>query len=685
MKKNQRFTLATNSLSEDAAKKISHYITVAKNALVDMGDGVIEFKNSLEITNDQEQRNGTRYEIKSMDLSEYNNQLTANHENNIESVIGQVFGTRKVANKRVVIDGIRFAIKENALARFAYDMLVGGFLTDFSIETFGPWPDQEGVYKESKLTGLSLVVVGNNRGARVNSPEFDQLAHNSMEQAKKDGLDTSLVEKNLLCYDNSNSQSNKETNMKYKLIKNGRNFAIVVNFKDDSGADVSVSVAPGQSVQVLAEQAAAVEKQMNDATEPEKPAKPAEGTSAEALKAVVEAAVKPLAEKLAQVEKNAFDKAASEPGFRKDASGKSEVAKMNWKERHGQQILQAWNFLKAGDRDAQAKLAEINKIHLEALQEKGLVANTITIADMGNFVISPELLSEIEGFRSDFSALISRLDYRETLSLQMAWLKRSGDINMQEVEMCDDGSDGNLKPISEYGASIETSNLHELAAVTPVCNAATRFLAADLLGDVARGYRTDYDRKRAQLFIARLQQAVNATGNAVTYATTSDTNALKSLIETWAAATEEIMNGTFIFSNRTYGELVKRIVGAGISGPLAGVFTTGDQPLFLGRPYIVVPNELMPALNTAETRVFTVEGVNVTINKGAFYTDLSQFSGRTSGGLQYDLSTEAAYEEGETVKSAFQRNELVLRGSFFRGGAIRDEDRVWALNAPGVS
>jgi hypothetical protein len=64
---------------------------------------------------------------------------------------------------------------------------------------------------------------------------------------------------------------------------------------------------------------------------------------------------------------------------------------------------------------------------------------------------------------------------------------------------------------------------------------------------------------------------------------------------------------------------------------------------------------------------------------------MSTFSGRTSGGLNFDLSTEAAYEDGDAVKSAFQRNELVLRGSFFRGGIVRDEDKVVALGTEGQS
>jgi hypothetical protein len=78
-------------------------------------------------------------------------------------------------------------------------------------------------------------------------------------------------------------------------------------------------------------------------------------------------------------------------------------------------------------------------------------------------------------------------------------------------------------------------------------------------------------------------------------------------------------------------------------------------------------------------------GGNVTVNHAVFYANLSNFTGRTSGGLQYDLSTDAAYEDGGTVKSAYQRNELVLRGSFFRGGAIKDTDQVSALLSPGVS
>jgi hypothetical protein len=130
---------------------------------------------------------------------------------------------------------------------------------------------------------------------------------------------------------------------------------------------------------------------------------------------------------------------------------------------------------------------------------------------------------------------------------------------------------------------------------------------------------------------------------------------------------------------------MKQAVTNGVNGPLGSIFLTGEVPTIFGRPFIVVPDDLLPTLNTAQTKSFSVDGGTVTVNHAAFYANLSNFTGRTSGGLMYDLSTEAAYEDGGVVKSAYQRNELVLRGSFFRGGAIKDEDQVSALRSPGVS
>lgn len=688
MIKNQ---LALNSADTQVRHNIK--LDLKKNAIVDEGDGVILFPNRLVITDNTEQFNGTKYDIRSLDLSEYDGMLTANHTMEIQEVIGKTFGVEKDANQ-VTIQGIRFAIKDNALARYAYNMILGGFLTDFSIETIGPMPNEEGVYFDSQLVGLSLVVMGNNKSAKVN-----EVKQNSIDQAHGDGLDTTIVE-NLF-----NAKGGEENKM-FKTIKNHRKFSVVVKYKNAAGDEVEITLNAGDTVDVSEDQADEIKAQINDADKPDPKDgddndsdddgddDDSDGAGENQIKTISNAvsnAIKPLTKKVDELEQKVFDNSATEPKFKgtqnanKSKQINNRIKSMGWRERHGAQINAAWDSLKSGSQVAAKELIDLNTFNLEQLQEKDIVPNVMTIADFGNFVISPELLSEIEGHRSNFTPLISATEWRETLSQQMAYLKRSGDIDMEEVEFCDDGADGNLKPISEYTADITTKDMNELAAVTPVCNAATRFLATDMISDVTAGYRNDYDRKRAQLVIALMQQAIDTTGNTVVYNTTSDVNALVSWIEAWTLMQEEIMGGTFIFNQRTYGELLRRAIAAGISGPLSGLFTTGDQPMIAGSPYIVVPNELLPTLNTAETKTFVVGGANVTISHAVFYVDLQTFTGRTSGGLQFDLSTEAAYEVSQTVKSAFQRNELVLRGSFFRNGAIRDEDKVSALGAPGVS
>ncbi len=673
-------------------------VSLQKNAFKDDGEGKITFPRGLTITDDSEQRNGTKYDISSMDIGEYDGMLTADHGWDIDKIVGKTFGIRKSRNK-VTIDGIQFAVKENPLAVYAYNMLKGGFLKDFSIETYGPWPDDDGVYHEAKLVGLSVVVTGNNKSASLN--QMGQVALNSIKDAQNAGLDTTDFEKQILGIDKEKNNVDNDVDMKFKSIKNSQKFAVTLKYKNAAGEDVETTVQPGQSVDVSEDQASNVQAQVDGAEAPQETAeekaareakeKEAQGESDNKLAEIFKNAVTPLVKKVEDLEQKVFDNSASEPVFKKINSAKaiSELKDMNWREVHGKQINYAWDMLVSKDPEAAAKLREINKYNLEKLQEKDIVPNSVTIGDFGNFVISPELLTEIEGVRSDFSPLVSRLNFRETMSLQMAWLNRNGDVNMQEVEMCDDDADGNLKPISEYSASIKQSNLHELAAVTPVCDSATRFLAVDLLGDVAQGYRTDYDRKRAQLFIARLQQAVNETGNKVPYnlASSSALNPLFSMVDAASKIAESVTNGTWIFNTKSYWELVRRRMAAGANQNDAfPLFTTGENgPLFLGSPYIVVPNELMPSLNTAETKSFVVEGVTVTINQAMFYVDLSTFSGRTSVGLKYDLSTEAAYEVDGEVRSAFQRNELVLRGSFFRGGAVRDVNKVASLSAAGVS
>lgn len=648
-------------------KKIINNFSIIKNSVVDKGDGIIEFSKPLIITDTSDQRNGTKYDIPSMDISEYDNGLTADHSSSIEDIIGNTFGIKK-DDKKVTIDGIKFAVKENAKAIFVYNMILGGFIKDFSIETLGPWADNEGVYYNSKLIGLSVVTKGNNKSATLS-----KITKNSIDEAEKNGLSTDSLKKELHI-DNSSKLCHKYI-MKIK-VTNNRNFNITINYAKKNGEKVEKELAPNSFIMVAKDYQAEVEAQINNAVEPQK----------NSLEDAVKNAVAPLMGKIADLEKKFETNSAKEPQFQINKAEEGELMSMDYQDRTGKQVLYAWNALKNGNSGDFTKLREINSLHLEALKKAGLAKNSMTIADFGNFVMSPELIKEIEGVRSNYQPLLSQLNFKDTLSLQMAWLNRSGDISMEEVDMCDDGADGNLKPIKEYSAEIKTSNLQELAAVTPVCNSATRFLAADLLGDVAEGYRNDFDRKKAQLFIARLQQAIDTTGNVAVYNTTTDLKSLKSWVEMMKKISGKISNGTFILSESSKLELLNTVLGSGVSGNVLGVAIDGQLNTILGHPIITVPDDLLPTLNTAETKTFTIEGVSVSITHAIFYVELSTFVGRTSGGLQYDLSTDAAYEDSEgNVKSAYQRNELVLRGSFFRGGAIKNTEKVAALGSRGVS
>lgn len=716
-------------------------VQVERSSFIDEGDGVVSFPGGLTITDNTEQRNRTRYDIDSMDVAKYGGQLTGDHEDKLSSLIGEVIGVTKDGYK-VYADKIRYAINENPYARLAYDLLVGGFSKNFSIETIGMQPDENGVYWDAELVGLSQVVTQNNYNASLN-----KLVHNSLERSKENGLNIEGIENKILGehaeiitekINNDLKNQKEKTEETPKTEESTINYTVTVdtseienaialteklkenlmetNNKKENKMDenkkvetpvveepvVETPVVETPVVETPAENPVVEEPKEDEAEvkttkeveapveeETKETPKVDQNAIAEAVKNAVAAQRIELQEdfdkkiEAVKVEaKNAFDTSAKEPTFKKEETQKvskteNKFTKMSSDERYDAQVNAAWNAIKGNSIVAQEELRQINEVNLEALKEAGLAKNSITLEDIGNFVISPELHKEIVGHRNDYTALLSVTSWTETNSIDFAWTERVGDINMQSVAFCDDGEDGNLKPISEYGTVVHTEKLEELAAVSVVCTAATRFAAVDLLQDVAQGYRTDYDRKRAQLVIAKLEQAVDLTGASVAYSPGSDDAAA---LTVWLDALTEIsdttLSGTLIFNAKTFAELKARALRAGVNGPLAELLTGGGLPTIFGMPFIVVPNDLMPSLGGTDTVTVQVDGQSVAINHAVFYADLTQFRGRTSGGLQYDISSQASYEDNGVVKSAYQRNELVLRGSFFRGGAFLDRSRV---------
>lgn len=701
-------------------QKFKNTVEVTRNSYKDEGEGVVSFPNGLCISDNQVQRNGSRYDIDSLDISKYAGQLTADHEDKLSNIIGRVEGVKK-ENGRVTVDKIVYAVKQNPYARLAYDLLVGGFSKAFSTETIGAGADgSDGTLKNHELVGLSQVVCPNNYSAIINS------VRNSLKTAQADGLDINGVEEELL------NSFDKETNMdeENKTIEEKDIETVETpetdtkveeateekSEKEPEQANEEKEEVENDATEVKEEEAEEIEKEENEISDEQvaelfdkidglidmvKDFTDVEDDIDE--KGVEEIVVDDLNEVDEKVEnkkeetmdkeqiqnavaealKGYFANDAKAPEFKKDENSAS-YAEMDWKERYNKQVNSAYEAFRNGSIAARQTLNEINEANFNALKEAKIVKNSMTIASMGNFVIAPEMYQEIVGQRTDYSAIINATEWKETDSLEFAWLKRSGDIDMKNVAMCDDSKNGNLKPISEYSAEPVTSKLEEMAAVTVVCNAATRFFAVDLLSDVAAGYRNDYDRKRAQLVIARLEQAVEQNGQSVNYAPTTDTEAMVAWLESIAEISDTTVNGTLLFNNKTFAKLKAHALEAGSNGPLSSIFIDGEIPRIFGMPYIVLPNDLLPTIEGGEKVTFKVEGKDVEIKHAVFYADLGQFTGRTSGGLQYDISADASYEVSGTVRSAYQRNELVLRGSFFRGGAIKDTSRVAGILAQGT-
>lgn len=741
---------------------VKNKVEVTKNSYSDEGDGVVSFPNGLCISDNNVQRNGTRYDIDSLDISRYQGQLTADHEDKLKNIIGRVEGVEK-KNGRLTVNKIVYAVKQNPYARLAYDLLVGGFSNAFSTETVGPSAnDVDGTLYNHELVGLSQVVCPNNYSAVINT------VRNSLEKAKNDGLDVSGIEEEILNTGETKVENDTKIVDEVEITKvndDGTVEAVVegeemtltpdaetmesieeneakienkaekddkddeeteeivdeTEDKDTDGASqeteedikeieiekVDVDDEDDKKKKNSAEEMLTNKNEISDAEVKELFAKidnltklVEKATEVEApIESVEEIVEDDLNQTESKIENNLIEETqmdkteiqnavaealkgyfanaveAKAPEFKKDENSAA-FADMDWKGRYNKQVNAAWEAFRAGSIEARKTLNEINEVNLNALKEAGIAKNSMTIASMGNFVIPPEMYREIVGKRTDYTAILNATDWRETDSLEFAWLKRNGDIDMKNVALCDDGANGNLKPISEYTAEPMTGKLEEMAAVTVVCNAATRFFAVDLLADVAAGYRNDYDRKRAQLVIARLEQAVLESGQSVDYAPTTDTAAMVAWLQAIAEISDATTNGTLVFNNKTFAQLKAHALEAGVNGPLSHIFTDGEIPQIFGTPYIVVPNDLMPTIESADAIAFTIDGKSVPITHAVFYADLSEFVGYTSGGLQYDVATEASYEVNGVVRSAYQRNELVLRGSFFRGGAVKDATRV---------
>ena len=146
-------------------------------------DSVVSFAEPLAITDNTRQWNMTKYDINTLNIESYDGTVTADHGNKIIDVIGKVINLRKRGNQ-VLIDGIKFAVKENPVAILAKNLMKGGFVTGVSIETIGDDPAPDGTWLNHSLCGLSVVAHPNNKNAYA-------VIANSLKEAQTNGFDVS--------------------------------------------------------------------------------------------------------------------------------------------------------------------------------------------------------------------------------------------------------------------------------------------------------------------------------------------------------------------------------------------------------------------------------------------------------------------------------------------------------------
>ena len=173
--------------------KIKNFVKIDNASSVEEDDGIVRFKTPLAITDNSTQWNNTHYDIDSLRIDEYDGIVTQDQGTKSEDVIGKVINLKKSGNK-VLIDAIKFAVKENPAAVLAKNLLKGGFVTGFSIETIGGDPDETNTWRNHSLCGLSLVAHPNNKNAYAT-------VVNSIEECKENGFKAEDVIKSIYFFD----------------------------------------------------------------------------------------------------------------------------------------------------------------------------------------------------------------------------------------------------------------------------------------------------------------------------------------------------------------------------------------------------------------------------------------------------------------------------------------------------
>lgn len=171
-------------------KKISPITFNGTSKIDELDDSIVLFDEPLQIVGTNERQwNGTVYDLNSTDAAQWDGIITQNHDSKLTDVIGKAIGLFK--NKQgIFIRGIKYATEINPVAVLAKNLLTHGFAPGFSCETLGPDPDENGIWHNHVVCGLSQVVHPNDKMAYA-------VVSNSLDEAEKAGFDTTDLRKEM--------------------------------------------------------------------------------------------------------------------------------------------------------------------------------------------------------------------------------------------------------------------------------------------------------------------------------------------------------------------------------------------------------------------------------------------------------------------------------------------------------
>lgn len=668
----------------------------------------ILFDEPQVITDGTVQKDGSYYDIPSLDIASWNGKVMADHDYSFSKRLGTAIGAQKdLANNRVTIAGIKFS-RNNPEAQLAMDMAVEG-LIEFSTGTLG-WTEEDGRRENHQIYELSIVGVGNNDNTHMN--EADLLA-----VAAQNGIDLSKY----------NLKSKEHNSMKKFRIYNVNAFAAKVKFKNEAGEDQEVEVPAGSSAEVeTTTPQEEVQKQVDEAQAPaaDKPAdKPAD---APATNAVSVEDFKQLQTTLNTLVANMNTPVKPSAGAHEDKNDlgastnavKEKVKSMNAGQRLYRQIMLERNGMKNSE-----EFAELNVFNTAQLAEKGIAnvedfggsANAMddSAGSLGGLIPPYELLDRIVQCETNYDRFLQVFGF-EDAGLSYGWNIGIGDIDFAPIGYC--------APSAQDGVEVglENRTQERLATHSVICNKVSRFSPVNVINHVATRYQQAYKRALVAFALAEMQVAVDkrVTGwdrssgtdiaadpsGSVDYPAAGQSARIEAAVSLFTGLADCVMGGVYVMNAQTAAKLILdfNLTGQGASQSNTGTTFVNNYAALgvaLGGEVVVVPNNMLPTLGTNSTVTVlrsTEGGGNVTIDHAIFYTSAENWYGVTNGALQFDVDSFGSYEVtvqktvtgggGGTVtvtetRSAKQRGETVLFGEMYRGGGILDFRQIGGVKA----